>query len=103
MSTPPHPFAVITAETILPLIREDLGGCIAVVRDAYLAHAEGRGVNPRSVFMRFADRPDSRIIALPSHLGTSMEDLRTEVGGELSGQRCTGTPSCLGRPPAERP
>ena len=70
MSTPPHPFAVITAETILPLIREDLSGCIAVVRDAYLAQAEGRGVNPRSVFMRFADRPDCRIIALPSHLGT---------------------------------
>src|SRR4249920_903416 len=70
MSTPPDPFAVITAETILPLIREDLGGCIAVVRDAYLAQAEGRGVNPRSVFMRFADRPDCRIIALPSHLGT---------------------------------
>jgi 2,3-diaminopropionate biosynthesis protein SbnB len=70
MSAPPHPFAVITAETILPLIREDLSGCIAVVRDAYLAHAEGRGVNPRSVFMRFADRPDCRIIALPSHLGT---------------------------------
>jgi ornithine cyclodeaminase len=69
MSPPPHPFAVITAETILPLIREDLIGCIAVVRDAYLAHAEGRGVNPRSVFMRFADRPDCRIIALPSHLG----------------------------------
>jgi ornithine cyclodeaminase len=70
VSTPPHPFAVITAETILPLIREDLSGCIAVVRDAYLAQAEGRGVNPRSVFMRFADRPDCRIIALPSHLGT---------------------------------
>jgi len=70
MSARPQPFAVITAETIFPLIREDLSGCIAVVRDAYLAHAEGRGVNPRSVFMRFADRPDCRIIALPSHLGT---------------------------------
>jgi len=70
VSTRPDPFAVVTANTILPLIREDLSGCIAVVRDAYLAQAEGRGVNPRSVFMRFADRPDCRIIALPSHLGT---------------------------------
>jgi len=69
MSTRPDAFAVITAATILPLIRDDLSGCIAVVRDAYLAQAEGRGVNPRSVFMRFADRPDCRIIALPSHLG----------------------------------
>ena len=67
--TSPHPFAAITAETILPLIRENLGACIGVVRDAYLAHAEGRSVNPPSVFLRFADRPDSRIIALPSHLG----------------------------------
>ena len=69
MSTHPHSFAAITAETILPLIREDLGGCIGVVRDAYLAHAEGRSVTPHSVFLRPADRPDTRIIALPSHLG----------------------------------
>jgi ornithine cyclodeaminase len=70
MSTPPHSFAAITAETILPLIRDDLSGCIGVVRDAYLAHADGRSINPHSVFMRFPDRPDSRIVALPSHLGT---------------------------------
>jgi ornithine cyclodeaminase len=70
MSTPPPSFAAITAETILALIRDDLSGCIGVVRDAYLAHADGRSVNPHSVFLRFPDRPDSRIIALPSHLGT---------------------------------
>src|SRR3954463_16292464 len=70
MSTDPHPFAAITAETILSQIRGDLSGCIDVVRDAYLAHAEGRSTNPPSVFLRFADRPDSRIIALPSHLGS---------------------------------
>ena len=70
MSTSQFPFSVITSNTIFRLICADLSGCVNVVRDAYLAHAEGRSVNPRSVFLRFADRPNARIIALPSHLGS---------------------------------
>ena len=69
MNTSHFPFSVITANTIFRLISEDLSGCVNVVRDAYLAHAEGRSVNPHSVFLRFQDRPNARIIALPSHLG----------------------------------
>ena len=91
---PPHPFAVITADTILPRSPggpERLRHCGGSRRRT--AQAEGRGVNPRSVFMRFADRAGfRRIIALPSHLGPPIEDLRTEVGGESSGQRCPGIP-----------
>ena len=70
MNASQFPFSVITSNTIFRLIFEDLSGCVGVMRDAYLAHAEGRSVNPHSVFLRFEDRPNARIIALPSHLGS---------------------------------
>jgi 2,3-diaminopropionate biosynthesis protein SbnB len=62
------PFSVVSGRTIHRLIQDDPVGCVEVVRDAYLAHAQGRSVNPPSVFLRFEDRPNARIIALPTHL-----------------------------------
>ena len=94
MSARPRPFAVVTAETILGLIREDLGGCVGVVRDAYLAHAEGRSVNPHSVFLRFEDRPDARIIALPSHLGTPWMTSGLKWVASYPANVARGTPRC---------
>ena len=67
------PFAVITGRTIFRLIHEQLDGCIEIIRKAYLAHGEGRSVNPSSFFLRFPDRPNARIIGLPSHLAAPWE------------------------------
>jgi ornithine cyclodeaminase len=69
---PTFPFSIVTGRTVYQLIGEDLAGCVGVVRDAYLAHAEGRSVNPPSFFLRFPDRPNARIIGLPSHLAPPM-------------------------------
>lgn len=55
------------------LIQNDVEGCISVVRDCYLAHDEGRSINPPSFFLRFPDRPNSRIIGLPTHLAQPWE------------------------------
>ena len=41
------------------------------VERAYRLHDLGRTVNPDSYFLRFPDRPGSRIIALPAHLAGS--------------------------------
>jgi 2,3-diaminopropionate biosynthesis protein SbnB len=39
---------------------------VDLVRETYLRHHDGRTVNPASYFLRFPDRPEARIIALPA-------------------------------------
>ncbi|MEU4266842.1 2,3-diaminopropionate biosynthesis protein SbnB [Streptomyces sp. NPDC026092] len=62
------PFAVVPGRQV----KQVLDGREATVKDvveaAYHLHAEGRTVNPASTFLRFPDRPASRIIALPASL-----------------------------------
>src|SRR5262247_1621582 len=65
----PFELSIINGRTVSEVIRAHRTECIDVVRDAYLAHAQGRSVNPESLFLRFPDKPDSRIIALPAFLG----------------------------------
>ncbi len=44
---------------------------VDLVEETYRVHGEGDSVNPPSYFLRFPDRPSSRIIALPASLGGS--------------------------------
>jgi N-[(2S)-2-amino-2-carboxyethyl]-L-glutamate dehydrogenase len=61
--------SIINGKTVFDVIRSHRTECIDIVRDAYLAHAKGQSVNPDSYFLRFPDKPDCRIIALPAYLG----------------------------------
>ena len=61
--------SIINGKTVSDIIRAQRAECVDVVRDAYLAHAAGHSVNPDSYFLRFPDKPDCRIIALPAFLG----------------------------------
>src|SRR6058998_2309358 len=61
--------SIINGKTVFDIIRAHRPECIDVVRDAYLAHANGQAVNPDSYFLRFPEKPDCRIIALPAFLG----------------------------------
>src|SRR6266508_575589 len=61
--------SIINGKTVFDIIRAHRAECIDVVRDAYLAHANGNSVNPHSYFLRFPEKPDCRIIALPAFLG----------------------------------
>ena len=65
--------SVINGKTVFDIIRGGRSECIGVVRDAYLAHAEGQSVNPDSCFLRFPDKPEARIIALPAYLGKDFD------------------------------
>lgn len=62
------PFTIITGRAVQDVIHNDFLGCMEAVREAYLAHGDGRSVNPASFFLRFPDRPNARIIGLPTHL-----------------------------------
>nr|AYM54411.1 ornithine cyclodeaminase/mu-crystallin [Phaselicystis flava] len=66
-------FRIVNGKTIHRLIHDDLTGCVRVVTDAYLAHHRGESVNPNSYFLRFPDRPDARIIALPAFLADGFD------------------------------
>src|SRR5216117_4440314 len=61
--------SIINGKIVFDIIRAHRADCIEVVRHAYLAHAQGHSVNPDSYFLRFRDKPDCRIIALPAYLG----------------------------------
>jgi len=61
--------SIINGKTVFDIVRAQRSECIQIVREAYLAHADGRSVNPDSYFLRFPGKPDSRIIALPAYLG----------------------------------
>jgi ornithine cyclodeaminase len=52
--------------TLIDVSRPDI---VETVRSAYLTHDAGDSVNPNSYFLRFPEKPDARIIALPAHLG----------------------------------
>src|SRR6266849_8568489 len=61
--------SIINGKTVFDIIRAHRTDCIDIVQNAYLAHAHGQSVNPDSYFLRFPDKPDCRIIALPAFLG----------------------------------
>jgi 2,3-diaminopropionate biosynthesis protein SbnB len=62
-------FAMIPGSQVQDALdgRED--EIVALVEAAYRLHCGGDSVNPPSYFLRFPDRPSSRIIALPASLG----------------------------------
>src|SRR5436189_2630511 len=61
--------SIINGKTVSDIVRAGRRECIGIVQAAYLAHADGQSVNPDSYFLRFPDKPDCRIIALPAYLG----------------------------------
>ena len=61
--------SIIKGKTAYDLVHQHTADCIRIVKEAYLAHGEGRTVNPDSYFLRFPDNPGARIIALPAFLG----------------------------------
>jgi N-[(2S)-2-amino-2-carboxyethyl]-L-glutamate dehydrogenase len=65
--------SIINGKSVFDIIRANRSACMRIVREAYLAHADGRSVNPDSYFLRFPGKPDCRIIALPAYLGNGFD------------------------------
>jgi N-[(2S)-2-amino-2-carboxyethyl]-L-glutamate dehydrogenase len=62
-------FAVISGGQVQQALAGRERDIVALVEAAYRLHGAGDSVNPPSYFLRFPDRPSSRIIALPASLG----------------------------------
>ncbi|MCX5402025.1 2,3-diaminopropionate biosynthesis protein SbnB [Streptomyces sp. NBC_00102] len=63
------PFAVIPGAKVEEVLRGREKTVVEVVEETYRLHGALQSVNPPSSFLRFRDRPTSRIIALPASLG----------------------------------
>lgn len=63
------PFAVVSGAQVQQALRGREKQIVEVVEATYRLHSAGRSVNPPSMFLRFPDRPSSRIIALPASIG----------------------------------
>jgi ornithine cyclodeaminase len=65
---------------------------VETVRETYLAHESGASVNPDSYFLRFPDKPDSRIIALPAYLGGERDTVGIKWIASFPGNIVRGLP-----------
>ncbi|MEU9399907.1 2,3-diaminopropionate biosynthesis protein SbnB [Streptomyces sp. NPDC048242] len=64
-------FAVISGDQVRQALEGREKQITELVEATYRLHGAGESVNPPSYFLRFPDRPSSRIIALPASLGGS--------------------------------
>ncbi|MFD3494662.1 2,3-diaminopropionate biosynthesis protein SbnB [Streptomyces sp. NPDC058690] len=63
------PFAVISGAQVQRALHGREKRIVELVEATYRVHGTGDSVNPPSHFLRFPDRPSSRIIALPASIG----------------------------------
>ncbi|GEL16742.1 2,3-diaminopropionate biosynthesis protein SbnB [Pseudonocardia asaccharolytica] len=63
------PFAVISGAQVQRALAGREKQIVELVGATYRLHGAGDSVNPPSYFLRFPDRPSSRIIALPASIG----------------------------------
>jgi len=66
------PFAVIPGNQVEDVLRGREKQVVELVEATYRMHSAGQTVNPPSYFLRFQDRPSSRIIALPASVSGSV-------------------------------
>lgn len=66
-------FSVVGGVVVREIVQSSRPAIVDAVRQAYLTHHAGRSVNPNSYFLRFPDKPEARLIALPAYLGGERE------------------------------
>ncbi|WP_407555167.1 2,3-diaminopropionate biosynthesis protein SbnB [Streptomyces sp. Pv4-95] len=66
-------FDVVAGETVRDVLSSRRAEVLGIVSDAYRSHEAGESINPDSYFLRFPEKPDSRIIALPAYLGADVQ------------------------------
>lgn len=67
------PFAVISGAQVQQTLEGREKQIVELAEATYRLHSAGDSVNPPSYFLRFPDRPSSRIIALPASIGGDLK------------------------------
>jgi ornithine cyclodeaminase len=67
------PFSVIPGAQVQRVLQGHEREIVELVEAVYRVHGAGDTVNPPSYFLRFPDRPSSRIIALPASIGGQVQ------------------------------
>src|SRR3989454_178104 len=88
--------AIINGKTVFDIVRAHRNECIEIVREAYLAHADGQSVNPDSYFLQFPDKPDCRFIARYVYeflvdTGWTIEEVRLHDRSPLESEKFRNT------------
>lgn len=65
-------FDLVPGVAVQQILDAERSRVVDIVRDTYLAHRAGDSVNPDSYFLRFPEKPDARIIALPAYVGADV-------------------------------
>lgn len=68
-STLNQSFSVISGLVISEILHSNYINIINLVEQAYLTHEAKKTLNPDSYFLKYPEKPEARIIALPAHLG----------------------------------
>ena len=66
-------FYVVSGSTVKRVIDENRKQVFDAIEATYRLHASGNTLNPDSYFLRYPDKPNARIIALPAHLGGAIQ------------------------------
>ncbi|GAA2835286.1 hypothetical protein GCM10010441_69700 [Kitasatospora paracochleata] len=84
-------FQVMGGKPVRAIIEAGRPEIFARVRETYLAHHRGATVNPNSYFLRFPDRPEARIIALPAALRPDGDGGGVAGGSGVAGLKWIGS------------
>lgn len=62
-------FSVVSGADVHSVLQSRENELIGLIESTYRLHGAGDTINPPSYFLRFPERPESRIIALPASIG----------------------------------
>jgi ornithine cyclodeaminase len=62
-------FSIISGAIVNQILQSNYAKVVDLVRTAYLTHGEKKTLNPDSYFLKYPEKPEARIIALPAHIG----------------------------------
>ncbi|MDQ3402098.1 MAG: 2,3-diaminopropionate biosynthesis protein SbnB [Actinomycetota bacterium] len=85
-------FCVVPGAVVGRILNASQDTVIDMVRQAYLLHEDSFSVNPDSYFLRFPDKPDSRVIALPGYLGGATDKIGLKWIASFPGNVASGKP-----------